>query len=68
MAESRIETTTHESGRVSYRVSCDWESPRSRRDRFVCEYGLTTAQAEILVDSRQLADYFEATVEAMRNG
>ena len=38
------------------------ELPRARRQRFVAQYGLGIAAADILTDHRPLADYFEATV------
>ena len=38
------------------------ELPRARRARFVARYGLPPYDAEILTQSRALADYFEAAV------
>ena len=38
------------------------ELPRARRTRFVAQYGLPPYDAEILTQSRALADYFEAAV------
>ena len=38
------------------------ELPRARRARFVAQYGLPPYDAEILTQSRALADYFEAAV------
>ena len=38
------------------------ELPAARRQRFVSQYGLPTYDADVLVASRALADYFEATV------
>ncbi|MDL2229805.1 asparaginase domain-containing protein [Treponema sp. OttesenSCG-928-L16] len=35
------------------------ELPESRRDRFMSEYGLTLAQAELVCDEKSRADYFE---------
>ena len=35
-----------------------------KRNRFECEYGLSAQQAHFLTDSRELADYFEATLSA----
>ena len=40
------------------------ELPRRRRARFVAEYGLSAQDAETLVAARELADYFEQTLEA----
>ena len=40
------------------------ELPTQKRDRFVAQYGLGVYDANILVDSRELADYFEAVVTA----
>jgi aspartyl-tRNA(Asn)/glutamyl-tRNA(Gln) amidotransferase subunit B len=36
------------------------ELPRARRARFVGQYGIGPADAEILVSARELADYFES--------
>src|SRR5207302_1595299 len=38
------------------------ELPRARRQRFVTDYGLPPYDAEVLTQSRALADYYEATV------
>ena len=38
------------------------ELPDARRQRFVSQYGLPAYDAEVLVASRAMADYFEATV------
>jgi aspartyl-tRNA(Asn)/glutamyl-tRNA(Gln) amidotransferase subunit B len=38
------------------------ELPRARRARFVREFGLSAQDAETLVSSRELAEYFERTV------
>ena len=52
-------------------VGADWvvgvamnlpELPQQRRDRFVKKYGLPPYDADILTGTRDLADYFEATV------
>ncbi len=40
------------------------ELPDQKLDKFQKEYSLTKYQAEILVDTRELADFFERTVEA----
>ena len=40
------------------------ELPRARRARFVEAFGLSVQDAETLVSSRQLADYFERTAAA----
>ncbi len=40
------------------------ELPRARRARFVDAFGLSLQDAETLVSSRQLADYFERTAAA----
>ena len=39
------------------------ELPDARRQRFVSQYGLPSYDADVLVASRAMADYFEATVE-----
>jgi aspartyl-tRNA(Asn)/glutamyl-tRNA(Gln) amidotransferase subunit B len=40
------------------------ELPRARRQRFVTRYQLTAYDAEVLTQSRALAEYYEATVGA----
>jgi aspartyl-tRNA(Asn)/glutamyl-tRNA(Gln) amidotransferase subunit B len=40
------------------------ELPRTRRARFVEAYGLSPQDAETLVSARELADYFEQTLES----
>jgi len=40
------------------------ELPRARRQRFVSQYGLPAYDAELLTQSRALADYYEAAVRA----
>ncbi|MBW1644740.1 MAG: Asp-tRNA(Asn)/Glu-tRNA(Gln) amidotransferase subunit GatB [Deltaproteobacteria bacterium] len=39
------------------------ELPREKRERFIAAYGLPASDAEILTDSRAMADFFERTVE-----
>jgi aspartyl-tRNA(Asn)/glutamyl-tRNA(Gln) amidotransferase subunit B len=41
------------------------ELPRARRQRFVTEYGVPAYDAEVLTQSRALADYYEASVQAL---
>jgi aspartyl-tRNA(Asn)/glutamyl-tRNA(Gln) amidotransferase subunit B len=41
------------------------ELPRARRQRFVTAYGLPPYDADVLTQSRALADYFEATVRGV---
>ena len=57
---------------VPLQVEPDWvesvrqsipELPDARRQRFVSQYGLPAYDADVLVASRAMADYFEATVE-----
>ncbi len=43
------------------------ELPQAKRSRFMAEYGLPPSDADILTGSRQLADYFEATVAKVAN-
>jgi aspartyl-tRNA(Asn)/glutamyl-tRNA(Gln) amidotransferase subunit B len=43
------------------------ELPRARRQRFVSQYGLPPYDAEILTQSRALAEYYEAAVRAHDN-
>ena len=40
------------------------ELPAAKRTRFIAKHGLTPYDAGVLTDSRALADYFEATVNA----
>ena len=40
------------------------ELPAARCNRFVSDYGLTAGQAEVLTASKEVADYYEATVAA----
>jgi aspartyl-tRNA(Asn)/glutamyl-tRNA(Gln) amidotransferase subunit B len=40
------------------------EAPLARQERFVREYGLPEYDAGVLTESREVADYFEATVAA----
>ena len=39
------------------------ELPDDKRERFIKDYGIPTADADYLTSSRELADYFEACVE-----
>ena len=41
------------------------ELPDARRDRFISQYGLPLYDANLLVDSRAMADYFEDCVKLM---
>ena len=43
------------------------ELPEARRNRFVSEYGLPAYDADLLTQTRGLADYFEATARAAGN-
>ena len=43
------------------------ELPRARRQRFVADHGLPPYDAEVLTQSRALADYFEAAVRDFAN-
>jgi aspartyl-tRNA(Asn)/glutamyl-tRNA(Gln) amidotransferase subunit B len=49
---------------IAEAVSGTPELPRARRKRFVEAYGLPASDAETLVSSRELADYFERAVQA----
>ncbi|HEV2235471.1 MAG TPA: Asp-tRNA(Asn)/Glu-tRNA(Gln) amidotransferase subunit GatB [Ktedonobacterales bacterium] len=44
------------------------ELPDAKRERFVRQYALSATEAEALVTSPALADYYEATVAATRTG
>jgi aspartyl-tRNA(Asn)/glutamyl-tRNA(Gln) amidotransferase subunit B len=61
---------------VPLRLAASWideirqglpELPRARRQRFVSEHGLPPYDAEILAQTRALADYFEAAVREVPN-
>jgi len=41
------------------------ELPDARRDRFISQYGLPLYDANLLTDSRAMADYFESCVKLM---
>ena len=41
------------------------ELPEARRDRFITEYGLSMYDANILISSRAMADYFESCIKLM---
>jgi aspartyl-tRNA(Asn)/glutamyl-tRNA(Gln) amidotransferase subunit B len=43
------------------------ELPRTRRERFVTEYGLPVYDADVLTQSRALGEYYEAAVRVHRN-
>ncbi len=43
------------------------ELPRARRQRFVQQYGLPAYDADVLTQSRALAEYFDAAVKAFPN-
>lgn len=43
------------------------ELPDAKRERFVSDFGLSLYDASVLVSSRELADYFEATLAAAGN-
>ncbi|MEK7321726.1 MAG: Asp-tRNA(Asn)/Glu-tRNA(Gln) amidotransferase subunit GatB [Pseudomonadota bacterium] len=40
------------------------ELPDAKRERFIRQYGLTPYDASVLITSRELADYYEATAKA----
>ncbi len=44
------------------------ELPEARYDRFISQYNLMPYDAELLTDSRNLADYFEECVTALSKG
>nr|BCX00076.1 MAG: aspartyl/glutamyl-tRNA(Asn/Gln) amidotransferase subunit B [Bacteroidota bacterium] len=43
------------------------EMPEQRRERFMAQYGLPEYDARILTETRELADYYEATVAHTKN-
>lgn len=42
------------------------ELPTERRDRFITEYGLPKYDADVLTVSRDLADYYESALQALK--
>ncbi|MCJ7522044.1 MAG: Asp-tRNA(Asn)/Glu-tRNA(Gln) amidotransferase subunit GatB, partial [Dehalococcoidia bacterium] len=44
------------------------ELPDARRDRFISEYGLSRYDANLITDSRPLADYFESSLNLFPEG
>jgi aspartyl-tRNA(Asn)/glutamyl-tRNA(Gln) amidotransferase subunit B len=40
------------------------ELPRAKRERFVATFGITTYDAEVLTDTQDLSEYYEAVVKA----
>jgi aspartyl-tRNA(Asn)/glutamyl-tRNA(Gln) amidotransferase subunit B len=43
------------------------ELPEARRDRFITEYGLPRYDADLIIESKAKADYFEETVKSHRD-
>ncbi len=43
------------------------ELPLARRSRFMAEYGLKLAEADVLSSDRHIADFFEATMQSVGN-
>jgi len=43
------------------------ELPDARRARYIGEYGLTPYEAGVIIDEREVADYFEATLPGLKN-
>src|ERR671935_418774 len=39
------------------------ELPDARKDRFVSKYGLSTHVAQVLIDNKELADFFESAIK-----
>jgi aspartyl-tRNA(Asn)/glutamyl-tRNA(Gln) amidotransferase subunit B len=44
------------------------ELPEARRDRFITQYGLSLYDANVLISSKAMADYFENCVKLMDSG
>ena len=40
------------------------ELPDARKDRFVTKYGLSAHVAQVLIDNKELADFFESAVRS----
>jgi aspartyl-tRNA(Asn)/glutamyl-tRNA(Gln) amidotransferase subunit B len=43
------------------------ELPAARRARYIGEFGLTPYEAGVIIDEREVADYFEATLPGLNN-
>jgi aspartyl-tRNA(Asn)/glutamyl-tRNA(Gln) amidotransferase subunit B len=43
------------------------ELPDARRARYIGEYGLTPYEAGVIIDEREVADYFEAMLPSLKN-
>jgi aspartyl-tRNA(Asn)/glutamyl-tRNA(Gln) amidotransferase subunit B len=43
------------------------ELPDARRARYISEFGLTPYEAGVIIDEREVADYFEATLPGLKN-
>jgi aspartyl-tRNA(Asn)/glutamyl-tRNA(Gln) amidotransferase subunit B len=43
------------------------ELPDARRARYIGEFGLTAYEAGVIIDEREVADYFEATLPGLKN-
>ncbi len=43
------------------------ELPDARRARYISEFGLTAYEAGVIIDEREVADYFEATLPSLKN-
>jgi aspartyl-tRNA(Asn)/glutamyl-tRNA(Gln) amidotransferase subunit B len=43
------------------------ELPAARRARYIGEFGLTPYEAGVIIDEREVADYFEATLPGLKN-
>jgi len=56
-----------DAARVAAAAASMPELPTARRDRFVMAYGLPAYDAEVLTQSKAVADYFEATAAASGN-
>src|ERR1039458_6775184 len=43
------------------------ELPDARRARYIGEFGLTAYEAGVIIDEREVAEYFEATLPGLKN-
>ncbi len=43
------------------------ELPDAKRARYISEFGLTAYEAGVIIDEREVADYFEATLPGLKN-
>jgi aspartyl-tRNA(Asn)/glutamyl-tRNA(Gln) amidotransferase subunit B len=62
--EPDIPTVLLGSGFISHAAKSMPELPDARKDRFVTKFGLSAHVAQVLIDNRELADFFESAVKS----